>query len=273
MLLVKRGDLLRDRSFVEAVMHRAQLGLTVARGLTLGLDHSADGAGEVFLFEAAADGRRVSAGTEDRFVLGVTVDPRGMQFYAVAQDRIHVVAIACELHCRGRRLLIGNRAEAAQSLDVRRRRRGDDLAQDAFGHGVAALGFQASEVGRGRPVAESLQAHHPVFALHVDQRRQHAGERNHVGLQDGECDGRCYARIDGVAARIERAHRGRRGEVVSARRRVVAAGDRRAPRDGGGFFLGDWLHSIFTPACFTILANLASATGPPGPPRARSCRW
>ena len=259
ILLVERGDVLGDRSLVEAVVHGTQLGSPVAGCIALGFDHPTDGAGQVFLLEPAADRGRFAAGTEDRTVFCIAVDISGMQFDAVPQDRVHVKAVAGELHCRRGGLLVGNRAEPAQRLDVGRGRSRDDLTEDAFGHGVAAFGLQSRNVGAFRPVTEALEAHYRVFTLHENQGGKHARERHDVRLKHGQCDCCGYACIHGVASGVECAHGSSGCEVVATRGRVVAARDGRAPGDGGRLLLGDRPHSSLTPACFTILANLASS--------------
>ena len=229
VLAVIGGDVVGDRALVEAVVRGAQLRRAVARRLALGLDHALDGAREIGLPEPVAHRGRAAARPEDGGVLWIAIDLGGVDLERVAQLRIHVEAVAREL-IRGRhRLLEAERAEAPQRLDVRRRRGGKHLAQDALGHALAALGAQACDVGRRRPVAEARERDHAVFGLEVDQRRRDAGEANDVGLQHRKRHGGGHAGVDRIAARIEHAHRRGGREIVPAGNRVVASRHRRPP--------------------------------------------
>ena len=241
MLLLVREDLARNVAPVERAPHRREAGYPVTAGRAFLVAEELQGAAEIGLDQPLARRRHLAARHPDGDVIRPVAELVGVLAHVIQHDRMAWEALGGIAHRARRHVAEAHPAPALKRLEAgigSGRHHGAPHPQ----RDLAAVALdERFRVERLRPAADACDGDDLAGLREPDDHRRDPRHAHLVAVDHAESEDRGDARVDGVAAVLQRFERGQRCELVARADHVVmAAGD---GNDGHGDLRMRWAGS------------------------------
>ena len=221
VLPLVREDLACDVASVEGAPHRREAGHAIVAGRALLVAEELEGAAEIGLDQPLARHRNRAAGHPDRDVLRPVVELVGVLLHVVEHDPMAREAFGGVAYRPCRNVAKGHRAPALQRLDAGVGGGGHHGAPDAQWDRAAVAFDEGVRVERPRPAADACDGDDLAGLREADDHRGDACHAHLVAVDHAEGQDCGDARVDGVAAILERLECGEGRELVARADDVV----------------------------------------------------